>query len=149
MLKYLVILLDDTSVSYCHYVNEKNKRNLIALENLKAGIFFAMKENLMIQFIYPNHDLPQEYKEVIHSIDHSKIVPVNLDIQGDVMVVNGLDEFSECIFDKKQTYVLRLEKKDFFENVSQIKNCLAEILRLNVVITDVETFSETDFVFFF
>ena len=74
MLKYLIIQLDDTSVSYCHYENSKEHSKLIGLEDLKSAILFAMKENLMIQFLYPNYELPQEYKEVIHSIDHSKIV---------------------------------------------------------------------------
>ena len=70
MLQYLIIQLDDTSVSYCHYENSKEHSKLIGLEDLKSAILFAMKENLMIQFLYPNYELPQEYKEVIHSIDH-------------------------------------------------------------------------------
>ena len=64
MLQYLIILLDDSSTSYCHYkVRNKNQR-LIDLDNLKAGIRFAMKQNLMIQFVYPESDIPQEYKQV-------------------------------------------------------------------------------------
>ena len=51
MLQYLVILLDDTSVSYCHYRNPKTERRFISLNDLKAGILFAMKQNLMIQFV--------------------------------------------------------------------------------------------------
>lgn len=76
MLQYLVILLDDTSVSYCHYDNRKSEHRLISLENLKEGILFAMKENLMLQFVYPHYELPQAYKDEIETIDHSKIVPV-------------------------------------------------------------------------
>lgn len=34
-----------------------------------------MKENLMIQFVYPDYELPQAYKDAIESIDHSKIMP--------------------------------------------------------------------------
>ena len=73
MLQYLIILLDDTSTSFCHYDNNLKSR-LISLEDLKAGIFYAMKENLMIQFVYPDFELPQEYKDVINTIDHSVIV---------------------------------------------------------------------------
>ena len=39
MLQYLVILLDDTSVSYCHYDNRKSEHRLISLENLKKPVF--------------------------------------------------------------------------------------------------------------
>ena len=95
MLKYLIILLDDTSTSYCHYENEKSERKLIALEDLKAGILFAMKENLMIQFVYPDYELPQEYKETIHAIDHSKIVPVGSAENGDVVVLNKWPDFEK------------------------------------------------------
>ena len=53
MLKFLVILLDDMSASYCHYENEKKTYKLISIEDLKMGILFAMKENLTVQFVYP------------------------------------------------------------------------------------------------
>ena len=75
MLQYLIILLDDASTSYCHYNPSQSRHQLIDLADLKAGIRFAMKENLMIQYVYPACDLPQEYKETIETIDHSKIMP--------------------------------------------------------------------------
>lgn len=59
MLQYLVILLDDSSVSFCHYENTRGARRLIGIEDLKRGIRFAMKENLNIQFVYPDYALPQ------------------------------------------------------------------------------------------
>ena len=46
MLQYLIIQLDDTSVSYCHYANRKEEHKLIGQDDLKAGILFAMKENI-------------------------------------------------------------------------------------------------------
>ena len=48
-LQYLVILLDDTSVAYCHANNPLTERNLIPLETLRKAILFGMKQNLMIQ----------------------------------------------------------------------------------------------------
>ena len=145
MLKYLIILLDDTSTSYCHYENEKSERKLIALEDLKAGILFAMKENLMIQYVYPDYELPQEYKDAIRTIDHSKIVPSRSMEQGDVMVLDGWTDFDECTFDESTAYVLRTGKDEFFKNHLLIKETLSKIVRLNVVLTDVETFTDADF----
>ena len=75
MLTYLIILLDDTSTSYCHYEVNRKECRLISLEDLRAGIVFAMKENLNVQFVYPDYELPQEYQETVESIDHSKIKP--------------------------------------------------------------------------
>lgn len=145
MLKYLIILLDDTSTSYCHYENEKSERRLIALEDLKAGILFAMKENLMIQFVYPDYELPQAYKDAIHTIDHSKIVPAGSTEKGDVVVLDGWTDFNECLFKEETAYVLRTGKDEFFKNHLLIKDALSKILRLNVVLTDVETFTDADF----
>ncbi len=60
MMQYLVILLDDTAVSYCHCDNPYKARRLIGIDDLRAGILYAMKENLMIQFVYPDYPLSQE-----------------------------------------------------------------------------------------
>ena len=87
MMQYLVIMLDDTSVSYCHCDNPYKERRLISLDDLRAGILYAMKENLMIQFVYPDYELPQEYLEVIDTIDHHDIVPYPQ--QGDVVVIEN------------------------------------------------------------
>ena len=131
MLQYLIILLDDASTSYCHYNNERTERKLISLEDLKAGIFFGMKENLMIQYVYPSHELPAEYSEVLESIDHSKIMPAdNPDVaEADVVVFN----------------VLRISKADLFDHKELVKEIVPKVAKLNVVITDVESFTDEDF----
>ena len=97
MLQYLVIVLDATSTSYCHYSNRATEQSLISLDDLREGIFFAMKENLMIQFVYPAYTLPEAHREAIHSIDHSDIVPAHcadkaLLAGADVVVLNSWAE---------------------------------------------------------
>ena len=72
-LQYLVILLDNTSVAYCHADNPLAERNLMPLETLRKAILFGMKQNLMIQFVYPNYELSEEYNQIIETIDHVKI----------------------------------------------------------------------------
>lgn len=148
MLKYFVIVLDDTSVSYCHYENSKIERKLISLEDLKAGVIFAMKENMTIQFVYPDYELPEEYKDVIHSIDHVKIVPASYDEQGDVVVLNGTSDIQNTDFDIYKTYILRLEKADLFANIDLVRNAFDKVHRLNLVIKDLYAFTEDDFVLY-
>ena len=148
MLKYLIIQLDDTSISYCHYENSKQERKLISLADLKAGILFAMKENLTIQFVYPNYELPDEYKAAINTIDHSKIVPIDSSEQGDVVVLNGWKELANTKIKFDVAYVLRTKKEELFNNYAIISETLPNISRLNVVVTDVNSFSEGDFVLY-
>lgn len=153
MLQYLIIQLDDTSVSYCHYENPKYKHKLIALDDLKAGILFAMKENLMIQFVYPDYELPQEYKEVIHSVDHNTIVSslckdTALLLNVDVIVFDdwiGIDTYD---FKEEGVYVIRTNKADLFEHYLFLQQPLIKASRINVVITDIETFNENDFIIY-
>lgn len=147
MLHYLIILLDETSTSYCHYDIVGKERELISLDDLKAGVRFAMIENLMIQFVYPNYDLPQDYKDVIESIDHSKLIPVDspLHNEADVVIINHWQEAVNCDFDTTLAYVLRINKSDLFSHEDLIRILLGNVGRLNIVITDIETFTETDF----
>lgn len=65
MLTHLIIILDDTSVSYCHYEVAGKKQRLIDVDVLKRGIVWAMKENLNIQFVYSDHELPAAYKKLL------------------------------------------------------------------------------------
>lgn len=150
MLKYLIIQLDDTSVSYCHYENPRHCSKLIGLDDLKSGILFGMKENLMIQFVYPDYELPQEYKDVIHTIDHSDIVSSLCDDSvlinnADVVIFDDWARMDIYDFRENGVYVIRTSKADFFEHYQLLQRPLTKAVRVNVVITDIETFDEKNF----
>lgn len=150
MLQYLVILLDNTATSYCHYENFCHEKKLISIEDLKQGIFYGMKENLMIQFVYPDYELPQEYKNVINTIDHSDIVSSlceddELRKNADVIIYHDWNGIQFSSFDKDVIYTLRTSKEDLFDRYKLLKGIISSSLRLNVVITDIEKFTEEDF----
>ena len=156
MLQYLIILLDDTSVSYCHYENTKTGRRLISIADLKAGIFFAMKENLMIQFVYPEYELPEEYHAVIESIDHQRIMPFRKNYRvfetqqfsnADVVVFDRWDKIPETLtgYAANTVYVVRTGKNDLFHGVEKLVALLEKMDRINVVLIDVDTFTDEDF----
>lgn len=138
MLQYLIILLDDTSTSFCHYKNPKTERRLIPLEMLRQGIRFGMMENLMIQFVYPNYELPKEYQEEIETIDHSKIMPQKE--SAEVWVTDKVDGISSDI-----PVVLRVDKEYFFSHACEIAEAIGKVSRLNIVLTDIETFTDDEF----
>ena len=139
MLQYLNILLDDTAVSYCHYENAKTTSRLIPLDTLKKGIRFAMMENLMIQFVYPSHTLPEAYDEVLESIDHFNIKDTPSEC--DVLVVNGWG-FKPV---DDTPVVLRTTKELLFTHCSEVKCILQKVKHLSIVVTDADAFSEEDF----
>lgn len=148
MIQYIVILLDDTSVPFCHYPNKKQERRLMPLDTLKAGILYAMKENINVQFVYPSYPLPVDFEEVIESIDHVKIKPLAISDDADVVVLAGMEE-AELLVRKgakyATSYVLRIDKDSLFAQSSLIATILNKVARLNIVITDLEHFSNADF----
>lgn len=146
MIQYIVILLDDTSTSFCHYTNEKADRRLIPLQTLKDGICYAMKENLNIQFVYPNYKLPKEYLAAIDSIDHTDIYPAEMSDNADVVVFDSLIAAKDYVFKEEVAYLIRTDKVSLFNEYKIIGEILDKVTRLNVVITDIETFTEDDFI---
>lgn len=145
MLKYLVILLDDTSTSFCHYGNSKSESRLMPIETLKDGIRFGMMENLMIQFVYPADALPLEHLQAIETIDHGVIAPSGCPVNADVVVFNDWDTFLKFDYSEVGTFVLRTDSKQLFENQSKLESTLYQMTRLNIVLTDIETMDDEDF----
>ena len=143
MLTHLIILLDDTSVSYCHYSVPQAEHRLIGLDYLKAGIVWAMKENLNIQFVYPDYELPAEYNEAIESIDHIKIKPETQAEDADVVVQNGWKSVASNTL-QNATCIIRSSRRELAEHMTVIKDLLNKVSRLNVVLTDVEEFTDAD-----
>ncbi len=129
-LQYLVILLDDTSVAYCHADNPLTESRLMPLDTLRKAIRFGMKQNLMIQYVFPDYELPEEYNSVIESIDHVKI-------GRDVRVYNGVPAHIEG-----KNIVLRLPLEEFISRVYDITLLLPQVERLNICLTDIAHFTD-------
>lgn len=147
MIQYIVILLDDTSVSFCHYQNERRERLLMPLETLKSAIVYAMKGNMNIQFVYPDYPLPQNYEEVIDTTEHIKIKPAKVANGADVVVFNSIaetEDFEDFIIGDV-SYVVRTKHSELFAKVGDIMPLFRKVKRLNIVITDVQTLTEDDF----
>lgn len=129
-MQYLVILLDDTSVAYCHADNPLKERRLMPLDTLRKAILFGMKQNLMIQYIYPDCDLSEEYNALIESIDHVKI-------GRDVRVYNGVPASVAG-----KNVVLRLTIGEFIAGQYDIAALLPQVERLNICLTDIAAFRD-------
>jgi CXXX repeat peptide maturase len=146
MLKYLIVQLDDTSVSFCHYNKDRRKHQLIDLDDLKKVLFWSMKENLTIQFLYPDYQLSSDYKAVIADIDHADIVSSTCEDKelldnADVVVFDTWAAINYFTFTQSQAYVIRTSFADLFTNGALLNTILPRVSRLNVVITDVWEFT--------
>lgn len=150
MLKYLIIPLADDAVSFCHYHRANKSQRLIDIDTLKKAIFWAMTENLNVQFVYPDCELSAEYKSVIDTVDHASIIGSHCEDkalydEADIVVFdcwNGIDAFD---FKSGKSYVLRTSKTDLFANAEIVKSIIPRLDRLVIVITDIDTFEKSDF----
>lgn len=145
MLKYLVVLLNDASTSFCHYGCKTDKPYIMPIETLKKGIRFGMMENLMIQFVYPEKALPKEYNEAIETIDHGVLAPAGCPVDADAVVFNDWDEFEDFEFFGVGTFVIRTELCALIERKNALFSTLSRMTRVNIVLTNIETFKEDDF----
>ncbi len=138
MLKYLIILLDDSAVSYCHY-ESGNERRLISAESLKDAILFAMKENLNVQIVWPDYDIPESHKEIISMTDHVNFADVVFAPDADVVVA---DKKSLSLIPDDAVAVVKLTLADFIHEPQMLFPALRRVRRLNVVVDGVENFSD-------
>lgn len=150
MLKYLIIPLANDAVSFCHYERGNQSDGLIELEMLKKAIFWAMTENLNVQFVYPDNEIPSEYKTVIDTIDHAKIVGSHcedkeLTDEADIVVLDDWESIDTFKYQSGKSYVIRTDKSHLFENADVIKSLLPKLDRFVIVITDIDKFKESDF----
>ena len=100
------------------------------IETLRKAIRFGMKQNLMIQYVYPDYDLPEEYNALIESIDHVKI-------GRDVRVYNGVPDAVAG-----RNVVLRLTTGEFIARQYDIAALLPQVERLNICLTDIAAFRD-------
>lgn len=126
MLKYLIIPLADNAVSFCHYEKGNQSDRLIDIDTLKKAIFWAMTENLNIQFVYPDREIPSEYKVVLDTIDHATIVGSHcedkeLTYEADIVVFDGWESIDTFKYQSGKSYVIRTDKSGLFNNADVIR----------------------------
>ncbi len=147
MLKYLIIQLDSTSTSFCHYAVNRREPCLMPLDTLRKAIRWSMIENVNVQFLYPEYPLPAEYADAIETIDHVKIMQATAADAGkaDIVVFDGIASVDADSLSEDMSIVVRTGKKAFFAEYAMLNAILPKVSRLNVVITDIASFADDDF----
>ena len=144
-MKYLMILLGGKSASYCHYENNTDKNDLMSAQLLQKGILYAMKHNMSINYIYPREVLTEETEKIIESFYNKKIKPYPFIDNADIIVTGSIKELEQSSAIYKGTTICRLGKEELFNNHSLVCRCLNLTNRTNLVITDIESFTDDDF----
>ena len=147
MMKFLIILLDANCPSYCAYEKLKAQEGLMPIELLKKGIHYALIENLYVQVVYPDYALNEEYMAVLDSVDKigmASVQSLNAN-SADVLIVEDWNDIGQLKCDSDGTYIIRSSKTPLFERYALLIDFIKKVKRVNLVLTDIETFSENDF----
>lgn len=143
MLKYLIVILDDASVSFCYYECNRSEKRLIPLDDLKAGLLWAMKENLIVQFVYPSYILPKEYTEIIDTVDH---IDITSDMSnGDVVIFSGIESIRKISETPVNNVILRIKREDLFKSVEDLVRLAKNGKSYRIIINDIANFNDADF----
>ena len=146
MMKFLIILLDANCPSYCAYEKLKAQEGLMPIELLKKGIHYALIENLYVQVVYPDYALNEEYMAVLDSVDKIGMASVRSQNakSADVVIVEDWNDIGQLKCNPEGTYILRSSKASLFEQYTLLKDFINKVRRVNLVLTDIETFTDDD-----
>jgi len=151
MFKYLAIILSKSSVSYCAYENtpfDNKTDDLISLPHLKNAVTFALKNNLKVNFLFPEYDLPLEYNALIDEVEHIKIVPLQLyaTYQDSILVIQpkNLLQNADIKGLKDGNVILRVSKQHLPQLHTSISMLAPKCTRINLVLTDIEKYRDED-----
>ncbi|MCM1316886.1 MAG: CXXX repeat peptide maturase [Bacteroides sp.] len=108
-----------------------------------------MKENLTLQFLYPDYEIPSDYKSEIAKTFHADIVSATCEDLvlreiADVVVFDSFAGLNFFPFNKEQTYVFRSTVKDFLDSHRMLYPILPLINRANIVFTDLLSITKED-----
>lgn len=140
MLKYLIVMLDEASVPFCHHEPSQRKEGEISAADLKSAIHLGMKENLSIQFVYPNHPVSAELEEIVESIDHVKIKPYPSGKE-DILVADIGSLPDEA---PNETVVIRASIKELSQKVDEIEKAIYHFKRVNIILKEPDSLSDED-----
>lgn len=139
----VIVLLSTVSTSFCVSDNPLHDEALLPLSTLRQIIDKAKNENLKLDFVFPEQDLPEEYMDVINSVEHHKITPAASKSMGDAIVFNGWDDIAT--FDTENGFcILRTSLTDFYNSVEKLLMLLQRADRLNIVFRDEDKFCKDD-----
>jgi CXXX repeat peptide maturase len=152
MLKYLLVVLSESSTSFCHYEAGSRRRgaeDLIPLEKLKAAVVFALKNDLKVNFLYPASRLNRAYESVIDEVDHVKIVPFAArGRHPDSILVVESGKFPEAGDLKKlrgKNIILRVRPAELSKLSVHAGLLLPRSRRVNIVLAAVDTYGAGEF----
>lgn len=139
----IVVLLSESSVSYCMHHPTMDRHELISFEDLSRIIVKAKTEGLDLHLVYPKEDLPSHYRQLIDTVKHISIAPIESAFIGNVIVIDDWADIERATA-ADACYVFRTTLGDFYKNVTELRPLLKLANQLSIVFTDEMDFDKKD-----
>ena len=144
-------MIGESSVPFCYYENKTGNKNtvkLISYENLKKAVVFALKNNLKVNFLYPDFKLEKKYDTLIDEVEHIKIIPLKLrkSYKDSILVIESGDLSSDSVLKnlKHENVIFRLQHEQLNKLSVYLKKLIPGCKRINLVLMDIEKYGEKD-----
>jgi CXXX repeat peptide maturase len=155
MINYLILLVSENSKSFCYYESlskKTGKTDIINFDLLKKSVLYAIKNKLGLNILYGDKPLPDKYEKELDKIEHIKILPIKLRkyYKKGIYIIEEADlkNVKKIKKNNELNLILRISKK-LLPQLSEIfKIFLWKFKKLNLIFTDIDKFSENDFLIY-
>ncbi|MDR7867097.1 MAG: CXXX repeat peptide maturase [Sporomusaceae bacterium] len=145
MLTHLLVLVDGSAPSFCHYDHDRRQTALMPLATLERAIAFAASRRLSLTMLPGREELPPEYRAVLAKTDHAAIVPAALaDRYPNAVLVLDPDDTGGAPGDAKRRFILRLPRRRLTAMADLVRSCLGRASRLDVYLGDIDRYTAAD-----
>ena len=144
-MKYLIFPVDKSSVSFCYYENPHaaSDPEPIPKETVQRAAEFARANGYTINFVYGPTEPPRQYRSLIESVGHAKIVPLALAKkypEGVIVIESGeIERTVNCGLDRGRNVIVRIPREDLPRLASILPRLFGAFQRLNVCIVGLES----------
>ncbi len=148
MLTHLLVLVDGSAPSFCHYGHDRRITELMPLAVLERTVAFAHDRRLALTYVPGREELPPEYRAVMDNTAHAAIVPAGLAgrYPDAILVVDadGNDGSAGGAAGERRQFILRLPRHRLAAMADLVRDCLGRASRLNVYLGDIERYTAAD-----
>ncbi len=147
MLTHLLVLVDGSAPSFCHYDHDRRQTALMPLATLERTIAFAAGRRLALTVLPGREELPPEYRAALAKTAHAAIVPAALaDRYPNAVLVLDPDDIRGTPGGAaaRRQYILRLPRRRLPAMADLVRSCLGRALRLDLYLGEIDRYTAAD-----
>ncbi len=151
LIKYLIVVLDTQATSFCYYEYSQSHHQqsaLIPIQKLEEAVDFAIRNDISINFIYGNQKLPTDYENLIETVKHVKIMPLEQpgQLEDGILVINKNNKHlvPQIETNSHLNIILRLDRDDLGELSGIFRALLGKFRRLNLFLLNIASYTDED-----